>query len=61
MGEENYARLVDLVNRAKLLFEADPEDVTGQADEGHRLLLEMDDVITAARPTRPKGKTDADA
>ena len=41
VGEDNYARLVDLSQRARTLFESDPEEETGETHEGCRMILQM--------------------
>jgi hypothetical protein len=44
-----YARFTDLMTRAKLLFDADPNDMTGEADEGRTLLFQFQKEIDALR------------
>lgn len=52
LGEERYARLVDLAGRAKALFAADPEDKTGDSDAGRRLLSEIEELVQEVRAGR---------
>ena len=56
LGEERYAKLIDLAARAKALFAADQDDTNGKTDEGYALLFEIEDEIQAARRGRVKGK-----
>lgn len=56
LGEERYARLIDLVARAKALFAADPEDKTGDTDAGRKLLTEIEDIIQEVRSRRVAAK-----
>lgn len=56
LGEERYAKLVDLAARAKVLFAADPEDTTGESDSGRLLLGEMEKVINEVRSRRVADK-----
>ena len=56
LGEERYAKLIDLAARAKALFAADQDDTNGKTDEGRALLFEIEDEIQAARRGRVKGK-----
>lgn len=45
LGEERYAKLVDLAQRMRTLFEADPEDKTGETIKGRQLIVEMEKVL----------------
>ncbi|OQW73397.1 MAG: hypothetical protein BVN33_09830 [Proteobacteria bacterium ST_bin13] len=56
LGEERYARLMDLAARAKVLFAADQQDTNGKTDEGRALLFEIEDEIQAARRRRVNAK-----
>jgi hypothetical protein len=56
LGEEHYARLIDLAARAKAFFVDDPADSNGKADEGRALLYEMEDVLGEIRSKRVKAK-----
>jgi hypothetical protein len=51
IGEERYALCVEMANRMRALFEADPEDVNGQAQAGRELIFAMEDVLKK-RPAR---------
>lgn len=53
VGEERYTALVALSKRMRPLFEADPEDKTGEAQAGRRLIHEMEDIL---RPGWRTGK-----
>ncbi len=55
VGEDRYARLVDLAARAKLLFAADPGDENGKSDEGRGLLSEIEEIIQSVRAKRAAG------
>jgi hypothetical protein len=56
LGEERYAKLIDLAARAKALFATDQDDTNGKTDEGRALLFEIEDEIQAARRGRVKAK-----
>ena len=53
VGEERYAALVALSKQMRPLFEADPEDKTGEAQAGRRLIHQMEDIL---RPGWRMGK-----
>ena len=53
LGEERYAALMVLSQRMRPLFEADPEDKTGDAQAGRQLIHEMEDIL---RPGWRMGK-----
>lgn len=55
-GEERYAALTDLAERAKALFAADPDDINGKTDEGRKLLFEIEDLIQDTRRQRVEAK-----
>lgn len=46
LGEENYAMLRALSEKMRALFEADPDDKTGETHAGRMLIHEMDDILT---------------
>lgn len=56
LGEERYARLIDLATRAKELFADDQQDTNGKTDKGRALLYEIEDEIQAARRSRVNSK-----
>jgi hypothetical protein len=56
IGEERYARLMDLAAKAKALFVDDPNDDNGKTDQGRDLLYEIEDIIQAARRRRKAAK-----
>jgi hypothetical protein len=45
LGEERYELLTSLADQMKPLFKADPEDKTGAANEGRKLILEMEEIV----------------
>lgn len=45
LGEERFAALVSLSNRARAHFEADPTDSNGRTSEGRELLFEMQAIL----------------
>ena len=55
LGDELYAKLIDLADRAKALFAADQEDANGKTDEGRALLFEMEELIDDVRRRRFEG------
>lgn len=46
LGEERYLTLREMSDRIRVLFEADPEDVTGDARKGRRIILDMQDLLS---------------
>lgn len=56
LGVERYSALVGLSDRMRMLFEADPEDKTGEAVAGRRLIREMEEILRPRRNgNKPKG------
>lgn len=45
LGEERYSALIALSDRMRALFEADPEDRTGDARAGRRLIYDMERIL----------------
>lgn len=45
LGEERYAKLIELSNRMRAHFEADPEDKTEDAVKGRELIVVMEDIL----------------
>jgi len=45
LGEERYERLKALSDKMRALFEADPEDKTGDTRAGRRVIPEMEDIL----------------
>ena len=52
LGEERYAALRALSDKMRVLFEADPEDKTGDARAGRQLIREMRDILKSAAKRR---------
>jgi hypothetical protein len=48
LGEDNYQKVVALAQRAKALFEADPDNKTGDTKKGRECLFEIEDILKAA-------------
>jgi hypothetical protein len=46
IGEIHYAELRAMSDRMRALFEADPENETGDTRAGRKLILEMEDILT---------------
>jgi hypothetical protein len=44
-GEQRYHELTKMPDRMRALFEADPEDKTGQTLQGCRIIHEMEDIL----------------
>ena len=49
LGEERYAELRALSDKMRALFEADPEDKTGEAHAGCKIIREMEDILRNKR------------
>jgi hypothetical protein len=47
LGEELYERLARMSDQMRALFEADPEDKTGETAAGQKMILQMIDLIQA--------------
>ncbi len=45
LGEERYAALTALSDKMRALFEADPDDETGDTHAGRMLIHEMEDIL----------------
>jgi hypothetical protein len=45
LGEERYAKLLELSHRMRQHFEADPDDTNGEARKGYMLIHEMDALL----------------
>jgi hypothetical protein len=56
LGEERYAKLIDLAARAKTLFAEDQEDTNGKTNEGRELLFDIEEIIQEVRRSRAKAK-----
>ena len=56
LGEERYAKLVDLAASAKTLFAEDQDDTNGKTDQGRALLYEIEDIITEVSRRRVKAR-----
>ncbi len=46
LGEEIYVKLIEMSSQAKRLFEADPDDKTGETKRGQEIILDMLDIVT---------------
>ncbi len=49
IGDETYARLVEMSDRMRAHFEADPDDKTEDGIKGRELIDEMIDILHASR------------
>jgi hypothetical protein len=49
LGEERCAELTRMSERMRALFEADPEDKTGETLQGCKIIHEMEDVLKQVR------------
>jgi hypothetical protein len=49
LGEERYNELMRLSDRMRPLFEADPEDKTGETLQGCKIIHQMEDILREAR------------
>ena len=55
LGEERYTTLQVLSDKMRALFEADPEDKTGDTQAGREIIHEMEDILkSTARRKGPK-------
>ena len=49
LGEERYHELMRMSDRMRALFEADPENKTGETRKGRDIIHEMEDILRQAR------------
>ncbi len=49
LGDERYHELVRMSDRMRSLFEADPEDKTGETLRGCKIIHEMEDILRQVR------------
>lgn len=45
LGEERYQQLQRMADEMRPLFEADPDEMTGQAHQGCKIILAMEDIL----------------
>jgi len=45
LGEERYQKLIRMSDQMRALFEADPDDKTGETLEGCKIIHQMEDVL----------------
>jgi hypothetical protein len=45
LGEELHSNLITMSAEAKRLFEADPDDKTGDTEKGQKIILDMLDLV----------------
>ncbi|HEX8901062.1 hypothetical protein [Vitreimonas sp.] len=45
IGDVRYEAIVVLAGEARVLFDADPQDDNGQAHEGRKIILKMEDIL----------------
>ena len=49
LGEERYHELVRMSDRMRALFEADPENKTGETRQGRDIIHDMEDILRQVR------------
>jgi hypothetical protein len=49
LGGERYRELMRMAAEIRALFEADPENETGEAWKGREIILKMEDIVKQAR------------
>jgi hypothetical protein len=49
LGEERYNELTQMSDQMRALFEADPEDNTGETLKGCKIIHEMEDILRQVR------------
>jgi hypothetical protein len=52
LGEERYVALRSLSDKMRALFEADPEDKTGDTQAGREIIHEMEDILKSTANRR---------
>jgi hypothetical protein len=48
LGEQRYEKLIDMSDRMRALFEAEPEDKTGETLLGCKIIHQMEDMLRDA-------------
>jgi hypothetical protein len=48
LGEERYHQLMEMSDRIRALFKADPEDRTGETLQGCKIIHQMQDILRSA-------------
>jgi hypothetical protein len=48
LGEERYRQLIGMSGQIRALFEADPENTTGETRKGRDIIYEMEDIVKQA-------------
>jgi hypothetical protein len=59
LGEERYHDLMRMSDQMRALFEADPEDKTGETLQGCKIIHEMEDILQQARRRGQRAKMGA--
>ena len=49
LGEERYRELIRMSDQVRALFEADPEDKTGETLKGCKIIHQMEDILRQVR------------
>jgi hypothetical protein len=49
LGQERYHELMRMSDRIRALFEADPEDKTGETRKGRDIIYEMESIVKQVR------------
>jgi hypothetical protein len=49
LGEPRYHELTQMSDRIRALFEADPDDKTGETLQGREIILKMEEIVRQAR------------
>jgi hypothetical protein len=49
LGEGRYHQLIEMSDRMRALFEADPENTTGETRKGRDIIYEIEDVLKQVR------------
>jgi hypothetical protein len=49
LGEQRYHELTRMSDQMRSLFEADPEDKTGETAEGCKIIHQMEDILRQVR------------
>jgi hypothetical protein len=49
LGEERYHELMGMSDQMRALFEADPEDKTGETLQGCKIIHQMEDILRQVR------------
>ncbi|OYU69895.1 MAG: hypothetical protein CFE28_07725 [Alphaproteobacteria bacterium PA2] len=52
LGDENFAKLMEMSNRMRVHFEADPNNDNDETIKGRNIILDMEDILKSCMKRR---------